>query len=279
MEFGVHVSIAGGIDKSPKRAADLDCGTFQIFSTNPRGWKGREISDKEANNFKDKLKEYNFNKTVIHTSYLINIPSPKDELYNKSIKALRKGVRRADKLGVEYIVLHPGSHTGSGIEKGIKRIGEALKFILEEENPKVNILLENVAGAGTAIGSTVDELAQIIELANKDKRLGICYDTCHGFAAGYDIRDKKRLDCLLQEIDDKIGLDRLSVIHANDSKGELAFNKDRHHHIGKGNIGLEGFSNLVNHPSLSDKLFILETPIDEEGDDTYNLKTIKGLVK
>ncbi|MCK8816476.1 deoxyribonuclease IV [Natroniella sulfidigena] len=279
MKFGVHTSIAGGIDQAVIRAAELDCNTFQIFSTNPRGWKARELTNEEVEKFKDNLKQYQIESAVIHTPYLINLASPKDELYQKSIDALVAGVKRADRLGIEYLVLHPGSHTGSGAEAGITRITEALEEVLERTDPEVRILLENVAGAGTALGSSLEELKQMIEPITNNDRLGLCYDTCHGFAAGYDLRVEEELDKLVRQIDQLFGLDKLGVIHANDSKTEFASNKDRHQHIGQGEIGLEGFENLVNHPQLRNKLFILETPIDDNGDDQQNLATLKELVK
>ncbi|OCL27141.1 endonuclease [Orenia metallireducens] len=279
MKFGVHTSIAGGIDQAVVRAAELDCGAFQIFSTNPRGWKAKEISDKEAQCFKDALIKYNLGTVVVHTPYLINLASPKEHIYDKSIKALIAGIKRADKIGAKYMVLHPGSHTGAGIDQGIENIAKGLIRVITETDPEVNILLENVAGAGTAIGKSIKELERIIKEADNHKQLGICYDTCHGFAAGYDIREEEEVDILLEEIDSRIGLKRLGVIHANDSIGELGSNKDRHHHIGEGKIGLEGFRNLVNHPQLKDNAFILETPVDEQKNDQDNLTIIKSLVE
>ncbi|TDX46611.1 deoxyribonuclease IV [Orenia marismortui] len=279
MRFGVHTSIAGGIDKAAIRAAELECDTFQIFSTNPRGWKSKIISKQEANDLANNLDKYNLGPIVIHTPYLINLASPKDDLYEKSIKALIEGVKRADLIKAKYMVLHPGSHTGSGVDKAIDRIASALEQVIKESDPKVMILLENVAGAGTAIGKSIEELAQIIDKVDNSEHLGICYDTCHGFAAGYDIRDKQKLRNLIEDIERKITLDKLGVIHANDSLGELDSNKDRHQHIGQGEIGLEGFRNLVNHPKLKDKLFILETPVNEDGDDQRNLATIRSLVE
>ncbi len=277
MKFGVHVSISGGFDQAVIRASKLGCETFQFFSTNPRGWKGRIITEEEADEFSKKLGECNIEEIVIHTPYLINLASPKEGLYKRSINALKAGVKRADKLGVKYLVLHPGSHTGSGIEAGLKRITEGLEEVLLMDH-QVTILLENVAGAGTSIGSSIDELAQIADPLSSDK-LGICYDTCHGFAAGYDLREEDEVDRLLDKIDSNFGIEKLGVIHLNDSKGELGSNKDRHHHIGQGEIGLKGFDNIVNHSLLKDKLFILETPIDEDGDDEENLATIRSLIK
>ncbi|AGB40682.1 apurinic endonuclease APN1 [Halobacteroides halobius DSM 5150] len=278
MKFGIHASIAGGIDQAVLRAAKLECGTLQIFSTNPRGWKSREISDDEVSKLQHNLVENNIAPLVIHTPYLLNLASPKEELYNKSITALKQGVKRADKLGAKYLVLHPGSHTGSGIEAGIKRIGAGLKQVISETKPEVMILLENVAGRGTSIGASFEELAKIISLVDDSKKLGICFDTCHGFAAGYDLRNKNEVDKILSQVDSIFGIDKLGVIHANDSKGAFDSNKDRHEHIGQGKIGLSGFRNLLNHPLLTDKTVILETPVNDEGNDKHNLATLRSLV-
>ena len=191
--------------------------------------------------------------------------------------ALKEQIQRGNQLGVEYLVLHPGSHTGSGIENGIDRIANALNEVLTKAEPEFKLLLENVAGAGTAVGSTIEELEIIHDNLVDQNKVGICFDTCHGFAAGYDLNDKKAVDQLLLQIDDVFGLDKLGVIHANDCKGELGNNKDRHQHIGKGKIGDNGFRNLVHHPQLKDKPFILETPIDEMGNDEQNLAAIRKL--
>ncbi|GAB6098844.1 deoxyribonuclease IV [Halanaerocella petrolearia] len=279
MKFGVHTSISGGIDKAAQRAAELDCDTFQIFSTNPRGWKRREIKDDEVNRLKQKLSQHNLGPLVIHTPYLINLASPKDDLYRKSINSLKQGVNRADRLGAKYLVLHPGSHTGSGVEAGIKRVGEALEEVISETDPEVMILLENVAGSGTALGSTIEELKAMFSYVDDVEKLGICFDTCHGFAAGYDLQNKDEVDKLLTSIDSVFGIDKLGVIHANDSKGELNSNKDRHQHIGQGEIGSTGFENLLEHNLINDKAVILETPVDKKGNDEQNLATIRNLIR
>ncbi|MBM7555392.1 deoxyribonuclease-4 [Halanaerobacter jeridensis] len=210
---------------------------------------------------------------------MINLASPKEDLYQKSITALKEQVDRANKIGAQYLVLHPGSHTGGGVEKGRKRIIAALNEVLSNKQLSFQILLENVAGAGTAIGTTMEELSQIYNNLVDRSQVGLCFDTCHGFAGGYDLRSEQEIEELLTVIDDVFGLDKLGVIHANDCKGDLGSNKDRHHHIGQGKIGNLGFEKLVNHPQLKDKPFILETPIDEAGDDEQNLAAIRDLIK
>ncbi|MGM0500954.1 MAG: deoxyribonuclease IV [Bacillota bacterium] len=277
MRFGVHTSISGGIDKAVVRAAELGCETIQIFSSNPRGWKTRELEEAEIDRFKANLEQYKIKPVVIHAPYLLNLASPKEDLYLKSIEALKEQIKRGNKIGAQYLVLHPGSHTGLGLEKGIEKIIKGLNQVLTEVTPKFELLLENVAGAGTAIGATIGQLETIYNNIEDNSQVGICFDTCHGFSAGYDLVDKKEVEQLLLEIDDSFGLNKLGVIHANDCKGELGSNKDRHQHIGQGEIGAKGFKNLVQHPQLQDKAFILETPIDDDGNDESNLKAIRKL--
>ncbi|MFO7819221.1 MAG: deoxyribonuclease IV [Halanaerobacter sp.] len=279
IKFGVHTSIAGGIDKAVVRAGKLGCDTVQIFSSNPRGWKTRDLSAEEIHKFNDRLVEYKIDPVIIHAPYLINLASPKEELYQKSISALKEQVQRANRIGAQYFVLHPGSHTGGGLKKGQQRITAALNEVLSTTELKFQLLLENVAGAGTAIGTTIEELAEIYDSLIDKSQIGLCFDTCHAFAGGYDLKSEKKLEELLTLIDNVFGLDNLGVIHANDCKGDLGSNKDRHHHIGEGKIGTLGFERLVNHPQLKDKAFILETPIDEEGNDEKNLAAIRSLVK
>ena len=279
IKFGVHTSIAGGIDKAVVRAQELDCDTVQIFSSNPRGWKTRELSDEEIQKFNDRLAKYKIDPVIIHAPYLINLASPKEELYQKSITALKEQVQRANRIGAQYFVLHPGSHTGGGLKKGQQRITDALNEVLSTTELKFQLLLENVAGAGTAIGTTIEELAEIYDNLIDKSQVGLCFDTCHAFAGGYDLKSEEKLEALLTLIDNVFGLENLGVIHANDCKGDLGSNKDRHHHIGHGKIGALGFERLVNHPQLKDKAFILETPIDEEGNDEDNLAAIRSLVK
>ena len=268
MIIGKHVSIAGGLDKAFKRAADIGCNAVQIFVKNPRGWKMREVEAEEAENFRAERKKYNINPVVVHAAYLINLASPKDELWEKSISALKSEYQRCDRLGAEYLIFHPGSHTGSGLEKGIERIAKALNMILNEVDTKTMILLENTAGAGTSIGEKFSQLKEIIDQVDQSERLGVCIDSCHAFTAQYNLAEAEGLEELINDFNNIIGLDNLKVMHLNDSKYDCCTNKDEHAHIGKGKIGSSAFKRLINHSKLKDKIFILETPwFDKEEDD------------
>jgi deoxyribonuclease-4 len=261
MILGKHVSISGGLDKSLKRASDIGCNSMQIFVNNPRGWKMREVDAAEVERFKENRKKYKINPVVVHATYLINLASPKKELWEKSISALKSEYFRSNRLGAEYLVFHPGSHTGSGLEEGVKKIADALNIILDEaEDNDTMILLENTAGAGTSIGEEFSELKLIIDKVNKSEKLGICIDTCHAFAAKYNLSQEQGLENLLDDIDNMIGLDYLKIIHVNDSKYSCCSNKDEHAHIGEGKIGVEAFKRIINHPDLKELPFILETP-------------------
>ncbi|PUU89463.1 deoxyribonuclease IV [Halanaerobium sp.] len=268
MILGKHVSIAGGLDQAFKRAAAIGCNSMQIFVKNPRGWKMREVDTAEAEKFRVERKKYKINPVVVHAAYLINLASPKDELWGKSISALKSEYQRCDRLGAEYLIFHPGSHTGSGMKKGIARIAEAINIILAEVKSETMILLENTAGAGTGIGADFNQLKEIIDRVDHPERLGICIDSCHAFTARYNLKEKAGLEELISDFNELIGLDKLKVIHLNDSKYDCCTNKDEHAHLGEGKIGSEAFRRLINHSQLKDKVFILETPqFDKDRDD------------
>lgn len=283
MKIGCHVSIAGGIDNSVVRAGELGCNTMQIFSKNASTWREKILKEDEVESFRGNLKNSNINPVFIHTSYLINLASPSDELYFKSINAFIEEMKRADLLLPDpYLIIHPGAHTGAGEEYGIQRIIRALNIILEKSadlNLKTMILLEDTAGSGTHLGYTFYQLKRMIEGAKDRKKIGICFDTCHAFTAGYDLSHQEGVEQTLEEIDKYLGLERLKVIHLNDSKFPLGSRKDRHMHIGKGYIGLEGFGVLVNHKYLKDLPFVLETPKHDEKDDLKNINLVKSLVE
>lgn len=282
MKIGCHVSIAGGIDNSVKRAEELGCSTMQIFSKNASTWREKILKRDEVESFRGNLKNSNINPVFIHTSYLINLASPSDELYFKSINAFIEEMKRADILLTEpFLITHPGAHTGAGEEYGIERIIRALNIILEKSadlSLKTMVLLEDTAGSGTHLGYTFGQLKRMMEGAKDRKRIGICFDTCHAFAAGYDLSYQEGIEQTLEELEKYIGLDKLKVIHLNDSKFPLSSRKDRHTHLGKGYIGLEGFKVLVNHKYLKDLPFILETPKHDEKDDINNINLVKSLV-
>ena len=282
MKIGCHISIAGGIDNSVVRAVELGCNTMQIFSKNASTWREKILKEDEVESFRENLKNSNINPVFIHTSYLVNLASPSDELYFKSINAFIEEMKRADLLlPVPYLIIHPGAHTGAGEEYGIQRIIRALNIILEKSADlglKTMILLEDTAGSGTHLGYTFRQLKRMMEGANDKKRMGICFDTCHAFAAGYDLSHQEGIKQTLEEFEKYIGLDKLKVIHLNDSKFPLGSRKDRHMHIGKGYIGLEGFRVLVNHEYLKGLPFILETPKYTEKDDLKNIALVKSLI-
>jgi deoxyribonuclease-4 len=283
LKIGCHVSIAGGIDNSVVRAGELGCNTMQIFSKNASTWREKVLKKDEVESFRENLKNSNINPVFIHTSYLINLASPSDELYFKSINAFLEEMKRADLLLPDpYLIIHPGAHTGAGEEYGIQRIIRALNIIFEKSvdlNLKTMILLEDTAGSGTHLGYTFRQLKRMIEGAKDRKKIGICFDTCHAFAAGYELSHREGIEQTLEELEKYIGLDKLKVVHLNDSKFPLGSRKDRHMHIGKGYIGLEGFKVLVNHKYLKDLPFVLETPKHDEKDDLKNINLVNSLVE
>lgn len=284
MKIGCHVSIARGIDNSVIRAEELGCNTMQIFSKNAATWQEKILDQEEVKRFKRNLKNsiLDIDPVFIHTSYLINLASPSDELYFKSINSFVEEMKRADLLlSTPYLITHPGAHSGMGEEYGIQRVIRALNIILEKSadlNLKTMILLENTAGSGTHLGNTLGQLKSMMEGAKDRKRIGICFDTCHAFAAGYDLSNREGVEKTIENLDKNLGLEQLKVIHTNDSKYPLGSRKDRHMHIGEGYIGLEGFKIIVNHKYLKSLPFILETPKFGPGDDMKNINLVKSLV-
>lgn len=271
IKLGKHVSIAGGIDKAPKKAFDINCNALQIFAKNPRGWSGREIDQEEIEKVKENMARFEMAPLVVHSTYLINLATPKDDLWERSLNGLIDDYTRSGQIEADFLVLHPGSHTGSGSKAGIKKIIEGLNSLFAKVDNDTIVLLENVAGAGTKIGSKFSELYDIINDVKEDDRLGICLDTCHAFAAGYDLKDKDGLEQMLDSFKEEIGLDRLKLFHINDSKHPLASKKDEHAHIGKGLIGEDGFKNIINHHELKEIPFILETPQFDGKDEDVEL--------
>ena len=279
MRVGVHISIAGKIYESVDRAKELGCDTFQIFSRSPRSWQTKELEKAEAEEFKKRRKEAKIAPVIVHIPYLINLASPENSLYRRSISAYVEDIKRAEILGANYFVTHIGNHKGKGEEYGISRIITALNQIVSQIKPSLKILLENTAGEGTALGYNFAQIAAIIKGIKEAKYFGLCLDTAHAYAAGYNIATKEGLDKTLKEIDELIGLNQLFLIHANDSKVALGSRVDRHEDIGKGEIGRKGFAFIVNHPALRKLPFILETPKKRPGEDVENLETIRALEK
>jgi deoxyribonuclease-4 len=269
--LGAHVSIAGGIQNAVINAENIGCETFQIFTKNQNQWKDKTFKPSEINSFKRQLISSNQAKDQLacHDSYLINLCSPDSEMLNKSRQSFLNEVNRCDALGISFLVFHPGSHLGKGEEWGLKRISESLVWTIESSpQSKVKLLLETTAGQGTNLGYTVAHLKKIIELVNIPERLGICVDTCHMFAAGYDLREKKGYDETMDLIENEIGLHNLCLFHLNDSKKESGSRVDRHEVIGKGFIGEDFFRIVVNDERFSNVPGILEIP---GGDDMFRL--------
>jgi deoxyribonuclease-4 len=280
MRIGLHVSIAGHIYESLERANALGCDSMQIFSRNPRGWQVSEMPDEDAAEFKRLKTEYGIRPVAVHIPYIINLATPDEKLYEKSIDAYIEDIKRADSLGAEYFVTHLGSHTGSGEEGGIGRFSKALAGILEKARPRTMVLLENTAGSGSWIGYKFEHLKRIMDdLGALSKLVGVCLDTAHTFEAGYDIRTRAGLDSTLKKLEKTIGAGRVKVVHFNDSLSELGSRVDRHQHIGRGNIGLAAMGRIINHPFLKDAAFIMETPKESEKDDKRNMATAKRLYK
>jgi len=284
MLLGCHLSIGKGFTGAIEAAEDLGINTLQIFSHNASSWKMKTITKEAASSFQARLKTSEVEVVVIHTMYLLNLASPDEVLFERSVAALEQEVKRAGILGIDRIVTHLGAHKETGTEAGIARIITALDRVLSSDSvrryPHVHVLLEDTAGAGTTMGTTFSELGAIIGSLLDASRVGICLDTCHAFAAGYELRTCEGLAETLETLDREVGLERLKVIHLNDSKYPLGSRHDRHAHIGHGEIGMEGFSLIVNHKELRDLPFILETPkkFDGQADaDRINLDLVRSL--
>ncbi len=283
LAFGSHMSASGGVDKALARGEAIPIESLQIFSKNERQWIAKPLDPDVVTRFHAEVERTGIgaDRLVVHDSYLINLASPKPDILEKSIPAFTDELQRCDLLGVPYLVTHPGAHTGSGVEAGIARFARSLNEILEAmpDNPTMT-LLETTAGQGTTLGRTFEEIAAIIELVEDKSRVGVCLDTCHIFAAGYDYRTPELYAETMGRFDASIGLDRLKVIHLNDSKNPLGSNKDRHDHIGDGEIGLEGFRQFVNDPRLTGLPGILETEKDDAGEnDRRNIAALRSLVE
>jgi len=277
--LGVHTSIAGGLPLSLRRAAALGCNTLQIFSHNPRGWAVKPVSETDASIFKSLRMKFGISPVYIHASYLINIASRDATLRRKSIDLLTVEMDRADSINADYVVLHTGSASGDDESSSRKRAADALDEIARMGRWKAGLLLENTAGQRGDISSRVSETAEIASAVRLPLISGICLDTCHAFAAGYDIRSEKGIRKVADEIGESIGLYKLKLIHLNDSKGGVGLHIDRHEHIGSGKIGAKGLRNFINHSPFKYVPLILETPRKRESDDPRNLKYVRRMFR
>ena len=278
VQIGSHVSISGSIANAITNASERECSAFQVFTSNPRGWHAKDLTDDGITNYKNNLSQSNIDRfaTVAHMPYLPNLSSPEISVYEKSIHTMIREVERCDKLGIPYLVTHLGSHKGTGEDKGIQRLVCALTEVAKT-NKDVTILLENTAGQKNSVGSDFTQLAEIFFGLKPASRFGICIDTCHAFAAGYDLRNEKNVKDVFEKFDSEIGLKHIKIIHLNDSKGELGCHLDRHEHIGLGHIGEAGLSQVVKLANKNKIPIILETPIDERRTDFENIRKAKDL--
>jgi len=279
MLIGCHVSISENIALAVDRAVETGCESFQLFTQNQRQWRSVKYSDKDIEIFKSKRAEAGFTKVPIvsHASYLINMCASKEENLVKSRRALFEELQRCDQLGIEYLVIHPGSHGGNGEEWGIAAIGETINLTLQQYKPAVKILLETTAGQGHSIGYNFEQLAAIIEQIEQKETMGVCLDTCHIFATGYDVEDEMGWQETIKKIEQTFGMDNLKAVHLNDSMKEKGSRRDRHERIGKGFIGQKCFEVLVNLPEFENVPGLLEVPggMDAFAEDISRLKGIR----
>ena len=275
--FGAHESVAGGLHTAFERIEKVGGKALQIFTRNQRQWDGAPVSPSESLAFAEAWKRWGSYPVASHASYLLNPASPSDELRRRSVLALAGELDRCRELNIPWVVLHPGARLDSTLEEALERAAEALDdaFGLSGGDGPL-ILLENTAGQGSGIGSSFGELAGILALSKKSERLGLCLDTCHAFAAGYDIRTRAGLDSALSQLD----LGRLKLLHVNDSKGGLGARLDRHEHIGAGAIGADGFRNILRHPALAGLPMVLETHKEKDlKEDIENLGVLRKLAR
>ena len=274
MLLGIHCSISGGLHNAVHEAESLDADTFQIFTKNQRQWFDKEIKQEELDLFRETQRKSKVKTAFAHAIYLINIASPDDKLRNMSIKSLTTEINRCHGLGLLGAVLHPGAAKEQTEKVAIQRIADGIKQVLKDTSEfETKILLENTAGQGTTIGGKFEHLKEIMDQVDSP-RVGLCFDTCHAFAAGFDIRTKQGFEQTMEELDKIVGLNHLDALHLNDSKGELGSHLDRHDHIGKGKIGLEPFKVIMKTFQNIPK--VLETPKEDEMD-AVNLKVLRAL--
>ncbi len=284
--LGAHQSIAGGYYRAAELAQECGCRCVQIFTKNNNQWRAKEITDDDATAFREALERCNVSHPIAHDSYLINLAAPDPVLWTRSLESFVMELGRAEKLGIPYLVTHPGAYTTSSEEAGLKRIIEALDEVHRQTRKlKVITLLEVTAGQGSNLGHRFEHLASVLDGVRDPERLAVCIDTCHLFAAGYPLFPEKEYRATMKAFDRILGLKLIKAIHLNDSKRELGSRVDRHEHIGRGKIGLEGFRLLLNDSRLRTVPMYLETPKEENGEprgielDRMNLQTLRSLVE
>ena len=279
MYLGAHVSSAGGIHTAIDRIEAMGGESVQVFTQSPRTWRPTNHDPANFERFKERRVEAGIKGVVCHALYLINLASPKKDLYEKSVAALENTVDVGCGIEADGVIFHVGSHQGAGFEAGLKRVVPALRKCLERCTDTTWLLIENTAGTGDTIGRSIDELATLVDRLDNPPHLGICLDSCHLYATGYDVTDPERLDQVLEEVDEKVGLDRLKALHVNDSKEPLGSNRDRHDNVGEGLMG-DKLGAFLRHPALQGLPAVLEVPgTDGHGPDRRQVQKLKRLHK
>lgn len=282
IRVGLHTSIAGSLERAAEQALGLGCDTFQIFSRSPRMWKSPPLDPAAIGRLKAAREQHDLRPMVVHGNYLTNMAAADTAIRNLSIASFRDEVQRALALGAEYLVIHPGSYKGQTLPSAIAILASSIeKAVRGIRWDGLTLLLENTAGGGMSIGREFSELAELRALIEKKPGIPTCYciDTAHCFAAGHNVSTADGLEDTLEAIENELGLDSIPVIHANDSKTPFGSRVDRHQHIGQGEIGAEAFGRILRHPKLAGKAFILETPLEQEGDDQRNIDMLKALAQ
>jgi deoxyribonuclease-4 len=278
MRTGVHCSVRKGFVGALNEASDLGCQTFQMFTQSPRGWQTRVYTDQEFADFRRERERIGISPVIVHSPYLPNLCTSNAELFQKSLKSLKDDLLRCEKLAADFLVIHPGAYSPESDPKtGIKVLSAAFNEALAEVPGRTMVLIENMAGGGRRLGGRFSEIAAMIDGVDNKGRVGVCFDTCHALAAGYDISNTSGVAKTLDEFDQEIGLEKLKVFHVNDSKGPLACHRDRHENLGEGYVGLEGFKALFSARDFSACAFVLETPKEPMPHaDLKNLKTLRS---
>lgn len=274
------MSIAGGLPEAVKRACAVDATALQVFVKSSNQWAARAFAPGEVESFRAAIRDNGLERhTLAHASYLINLASPDDALWEKSVTALRVELDRCEALGIPWLVVHPGAHMGAGVAAGILRVASALKRVLPAaKRGGAGVLLENTAGQGSTMGTRFEDLGEILNRADHPDRLGMCFDTCHALAAGHEFRSATAYGEMISAIDRAVGLDRLRAFHLNDSKGDLGSRRDRHEHIGKGRVGLPGFQAILTDARFRELPMVIETEkADDLAEDRVNLAVLRSI--
>jgi len=278
MKIGFHVSIAGSIDEAVDKAVAENYEIFQIFTRNPRVWQVIPLNPGEVGRFREKVKRYRIHPIFGHMPYLPNLASSRDGVYKRSMESLTIELKRCVELRIPYLVTHLGSHLGAGKAFGRRRMIDAINDSFSKIKGEVILLLENTAGTRNSMGSSFEDIKRVVDGIIHSDRIGVCFDTCHAFAAGYDLRTEQAVNTVIERFEEVLGWERLKLVHLNGSKGGLNTHKDRHEHIGLGKIGMDGFRNIL-HSKFREIPLILETPLDERKQNLENLKKVRELAR